>query len=57
MTKKDFELIAYVVRNSISDCHLTKAQRTALGAQAFVAELKKTNPIFDTQRFIEACTK
>jgi len=51
MTRKDFELIARVIRN-IDD--KDSRNQTALN---FATELKQTNPRFDTQRFVTACTE
>lgn len=50
MSKKDFELIAFVIRN------LTEAPEVrARIAQQFAKELKYTNERFDVQRFLRAC--
>jgi pentose-5-phosphate-3-epimerase len=51
MTRKDFELIARVVK-SIQDKDVRNA--TALN---FATELKHVNPRFDTTRFVSACTE
>ncbi len=53
MSRKDFELIASVVRTSH---HLFPQQKEQL-AQDFAFLLRATNPRFNRQRFIEACTK
>ena len=50
MTKKDFELIARVVRYFRS----RNLVIPGLG-EAFADELVKTNPRFDRERFLEAC--
>ena len=52
MTRKDFELIAGVLRNSTA---LTGAERKTL-AWDFVGELRKTNEAFDVTRFMRATT-
>ena len=50
MTRKHFELIARVVRES----GLSAAAREKLAAE-FADELDATNPMFDRKRFIAAC--
>ena len=53
MTKKDFELIARVVLSATgSDRQIVHRQDLA---EWFAAELEKTNPRFDRERFLEAC--
>ena len=52
MTRKDFELIARVLKNS--DEVLDDYAREAL-ADMFTAELVATNPNFDRDRFLKAC--
>jgi|TARA_R100001082_G_C4242914_1_gene108126 pentose-5-phosphate-3-epimerase len=51
MTRKDFELIARVVK-SIQDKDVRNA--TALN---FATELRHVNPRFNTTRFVSACTE
>lgn len=51
MTRKDFELIARVLKNS--DEVLDDMAREAL-AEMFAAELANTNPNFDRDRFLKA---
>jgi len=50
MSKKDFEMIARVVRYFRS----RNLVIPGLG-EAFADELAKTNPRFDRQRFLDAC--
>ena len=58
MTKKDFELIARVLRTARSDTPDATGRRvTAELAAAFADELAATNPRFDRARFIAAATK
>ena len=62
MTKKDFELIAGVLRNnlkgkSFSNVNMTDKQREAAVrciALDFSLEFQKVNPRFDTSRFVKA---
>ena len=55
MTKKDFQLIAKVLSASgtspMNRCVIHDV------AANFAVELQKTNPRFNVQRFVEACTK
>ena len=55
MTKKDFILIAKVLRTSGT----TPMNRCVIKdvAMNFAVELQKTNPRFDVQRFVSACTE
>lgn len=61
MTRRDFELIASVVREteltagnaSYPDCEVARGQL----ARAFAAELAATNPRFDRERFLRACER
>ena len=54
MSRKDFELIASALR----DCQGTLCITHQLYvAQMLARKLAITNPRFDRQRFIEACTK
>lgn len=51
MTKKDYELMAAVMKShSVLHQKATKAIMTSL-----LEHLKKDNPKFDEERFIEAC--
>jgi hypothetical protein len=56
MTKKDYELIAAVLRESVETAHnageLNMARRTA---RNFAIRLADTNPRFDGKRFLKAC--
>jgi hypothetical protein len=53
MTKKDFILIAQVLKaSSTSPMNRCVIKDIAL---TFASELQKTNPRFDTKRFVEAC--
>lgn len=51
MTRKDFELIARVLKNS--DGVIDDQAREALG-EMFANELAETNPAFDRRRFLSA---
>ena len=54
MTRKDFQLIADVLKaSSTSPMNRCVIQELAV---TFASELAKTNPRFNKQRFIEACT-
>jgi hypothetical protein len=56
MTKKDFQLIAHVLR---VEKHAGPEENHPLFddlAKTFAAELARTNPRFDRQRFIDAAT-
>ena len=52
MTRKDFEMIAKVVGNTLAT--VTEDSRQCL-ALDFAYALKETNPRFDTSRFVKAC--
>ena len=52
MTRKDFEMIAKVVGNTLAT--VTEESRQCL-ALDFAYALKETNPRFDTSRFVKAC--
>ena len=59
MTRRDFELIAAVVRETeltagnadYGDCEVARGQV----ARAFAERLASTNPRFDRERFLSAC--
>lgn len=57
MTRKDYQLIASIIRESFAD--FTDDTDTAplrfklIGS--FASELRQTNPRFDVARFIQAC--
>lgn len=62
MTKKDFELIAYVINNLqvYKGIHTTGNMSDGfkkMVAINFAKALSHTNPRFSEDRFIEACTK
>ena len=48
MTRKDFNLIAQVLKQSNAPLELVSN---------FAQELAKTNPGFDSERFVKACGK
>ena len=52
MTRKDFELIAKVVGNTLACVTETERQCLALD---FANALKSTNPRFNVSRFVTAC--
>ncbi len=52
MTRKDFELIAKVVANTLAT--VTEESRQCL-ALDFAYALQETNPRFDITRFVKAC--
>ena len=56
MTRKDFELIADVLNNYHTG---EKAQKDTVAqiALTFAHRLQATNPRFNVQRFVKACTK
>ena len=55
MTRKDFQLIAAVLKASgtspMNRCVIKDV------AMNFAVELQKTNPRFNVQRFVDACTE
>lgn len=59
MTKKDYELVARVLRDTEAAC--LRSQWDAVWrdrgrvAEAFADELASTNPRFDRARFLRAC--
>ena len=56
MTKKDFILIAKVLKASGKDSPMNRCVIKDV-AMNFAVELQKTNPRFDVQRFVSACTE
>lgn len=50
MTKKDFQLIARILRDLPADLYGPEQV-----AERFAEELKRTNPRFDAARFLKAC--
>lgn len=59
MSRKDFVLIASVIRNLDlgNNDQLTDENLRLNIAQDFAEALGQTNPLFNSQRFIEAATK
>ena len=62
MTKKDFELIASILRNLGefegvigSGLHFDSSVDRVAIAEWFANELAHTNPLFDREKFIKAC--
>ena len=51
MSKKHFILVAAAIRENIADANL----RCAV-AQALIPALRQSNPNFNAQRFLDACT-
>lgn len=54
MTKKDYELIARVLRTAEIDGQVGLPPMDLI--QAFADELEATSPRFERERFIAACT-
>jgi len=54
MTKKDFQFIANVIAAMPSHAPSLRAQKASC-AQAFALALGKTNPRFNTEKFVTAC--
>lgn len=52
MSKKDFELIAWLIARSRDDFIPGGAKRTA---QDFADALAQTNPLFNRQKFLATC--
>lgn len=58
MTKKDYELIASIVRKVSIESDMavdTKLENRLYVADLFAHELAKSNLAFDRDRFLEAC--
>jgi len=55
MTRKDYELIAMTIRDRLF-LQLTEQQRMDV-AKGFADTLASTNPCFNRERFIRACTE
>lgn len=56
MTKKDFEMIAKVLRDSKPDCcEAEEREQWSDVVFNFMKCLQKTNPRFDWKRFLAAC--
>ena len=56
MTRKDFQLIADVLKASGVASPMNRCVIKDI-ATNFAVELQKTNPRFDVQRFVKACTQ
>jgi hypothetical protein len=56
MTRKDFQLIADVLKASASASPMNRCVIQDI-ATNFAVELQKTNPRFNVQRFVKACTE
>lgn len=54
MTKKDFELVADVIKSMPGFAPSLRDQKASC-AQAFAARLTLINPRFDRERFLKAC--
>lgn len=52
MTRKDFVLVAGVIKNHAKDGNAQAINALALD---FAVRFKKVNPRFDTVRFLDAC--
>jgi len=55
MTRKDFQLIADVLKNNIELAAPDSKGLVRAIALDFAQELQKTNPRFNVQRFVKAC--
>lgn len=58
MTRKDFELIAAIVRETVADPDIddcVKGPMTYHLSRKFANALAATNPAFDRDRFLVAC--
>jgi len=55
MTRKDFQLIADVLRSHIELVAPDSKGLVRAIALDFAQELQKTNPRFNVQRFVKAC--
>ena len=55
MTRKDFQLIADVLRSHIELAAPDSKGLVRAIALDFAQELQKTNPRFNVQRFVKAC--
>lgn len=53
MTRKDFELIAEIVRTTFPNNYNLRVNI----AERFADRLAETNPRFDRERFVEACVR
>ena len=57
MTRKDFELIADVLSGHYRNGTEEQKAEIAACALSFAHRLQATNPRFNVQRFLKACTK
>lgn len=57
MTRKDFELIAEVLSGHYQNGDEKAKAEIAACALTFAQRLQSTNPRFNVQRFVQACTK
>ena len=57
MTRKDFELIAEVLSGHYQNGTEEQKAEIAACALSFAHRLQATNPRFNVQRFVKACTK
>ena len=57
MTRKDFELIADVLSGHYRNGNEEQKAEIASCALSFAHRLQATNPRFNIQRFVQACTK
>ncbi len=57
MTRKDFELIAEVLSGHYQNGTEEQKAEIAACALTFAQRLQSTNPRFNVQRFVKACTK
>jgi hypothetical protein len=61
MTRKDFQLIADTFAEEIATCEAMEETVSAQALRHFAASmadsLAKTNPRFDRERFVTACTR
>jgi len=57
MTRKDFELIADVLSGHYRNGNEEQKTEIAACALSFAQRLQSTNPRFNIQRFVKACTK
>ncbi len=57
MTRKDFELIADVLSGHYRNGNEEQKAEITACALSFAQRLQSTNPRFNVQRFVKACTK
>ena len=56
MTRKDFQLIAEVLSGHYQNGNEEQKAEIAACALTFAQRLQSTNPLFNIQRFVRACT-